>query len=563
MNYREEFKGGAPAGLYCPAGQPGLLSMMYTDEYYPTPPKIVNKMLSGIRLVEMNAILEPSAGKGDIIKALIEKYKAQKYHYKHEEIDIDAVEISTKLRYILKGQGYKVIHDDFLTLQTYKQYDLIIMNPPFSAGDKHLLKALDMQKNGGKIICLLNAETIRNPYTNIRKDLVRRLEEYDAEVEYIEGAFADAERKSDVEVALIKVDISKPDNESMILDGLRREEDYKEERQETYTLTHGDFIKRIVAQYNFEIRAGLALIREYLAMVPMIRQSLKPGTLYSPIIKLEVDGSDSAIMVNSYIEKVRYKYWEALFLSEEFVSLFTSKLQRQYMDKVRELKNYDFSIFNILQIQETISRSLLKSVEETILALFDEFSHKWHWFDETSKNIHYYNGWKTNKAWIINKKIIMPNIQAWSTWSKRLDYDYQIIQRLADIEKVFNYLDGGLTDHVDLREILKQAETKYQTRKIPLKYFSVTFYKKGTCHIEFTNLELLKKFNLFGSQRKGWLPPSYGKASYDEMNTEEKAVIDDYEGRDEYEKVVRNYDYYLYNSTDLLMIGEGLDSNTV
>ena len=35
------------------------------------------------------------------------------------------------------------------------------MNPPFSNGDKHLLKALKMQEKGGAIICLLNAETIR------------------------------------------------------------------------------------------------------------------------------------------------------------------------------------------------------------------------------------------------------------------------------------------------------------------------------------------------------------------------------------------------------------------
>jgi len=69
---------------------------------------------------------------------------------------------------------------------------------------------------------------------------------------------------------------------------------------------------------------------------------------------------------------------------------------------------------------------------------------------------------------------------------------------------------------------------------------------------------LLKKFNLFGSQQKGWLPPSYGKANYEDMSAEERAVIDDFEGREEYEKVMRNKDYYLYKSTDLLMIDAGV-----
>mgnify|MGYP003290709934 CR=1 FL=1 len=61
------------------------------------------------------------------------------------------------------------------------------MNPPFSNGDKHLLKALQIQQNGGKVVCLLNAETIRNPYTETRKTLVDLLEKYEAEIEYIEN----------------------------------------------------------------------------------------------------------------------------------------------------------------------------------------------------------------------------------------------------------------------------------------------------------------------------------------------------------------------------------------
>ena len=78
----------------------------------------------------------------------------------------------------LEGKEYHVIHDDFLTYHGQYHYDLIILNPPFNEGDKHLEKALDIQKNGGNIICILNAETIDNPCTNRRKALVQKLEEY-------------------------------------------------------------------------------------------------------------------------------------------------------------------------------------------------------------------------------------------------------------------------------------------------------------------------------------------------------------------------------------------------
>ncbi len=82
----------------------------------------------------------------------------------------------------------------------------------------------------------------------------------------------------------------------------------------------------------------------------------------------------------------------------------------------------------------------------------------------------------------------------------------------------------------------------------------MTFYKKGTCHITFTNEELLKKFNIFGSQKKGWLPPSYGKKHYSEMDKEEKAVIDEFEGEVSYNKTMCDTEYYLFDATNQLLI---------
>ena len=47
---------------------------------------------------------------------------------------------------------------------------------------------------------------------------------------------------------------------------------------------------------------------------------------------------------------------------------------------------------------------------------------------------------------------------------------------------------------------------------------------------------MLKKFNIFGSQRKGWLPKGYAKKKYDEFDAEEQAVIESFEGRNAYEQ---------------------------
>lgn len=219
-------------------------------EFYPTPEEIVDKMLDGVNLNYVKTVLEPSAGKGDIVHGL-------KEHAQYQNLDIDCVEINKDLRNCLKGAGYRVVGDDFLSYTTMKQYDLIIMNPPFSNGDAHLMKALKMQqKHGGAVVALVNSETIRNPYTNLRKELVQLIENTNGTVEYIEHAFSDAERQTEVEVALVKIKFPEPEHISSIMDKLRKERAMEESNPvEKQCLADNDFVKAIVDQYQMEIKA--------------------------------------------------------------------------------------------------------------------------------------------------------------------------------------------------------------------------------------------------------------------------------------------------------------------
>jgi len=273
-----------------------------TSEFYPTPESLVSKMLEGIEWGYIDTILEPSAGKGDILREIaIHKYDR---YYRSKNLDIDCIEIDANLRQILKynfsderksgihrrqseikdgrkynydrreyedlspeleaelehlnneeeaffSNGIHIIHDDFLTYNPFKQYDLIIMNPPFSNGDKHLLKALEIQRKGGSIICLLNAETIRNPYTETRKALIKKLNEYNAQIEYIENAFVSAERKTGVEIALIKVFIEHAQEESDIYNRLKEAEHLEDIDVNTTDLEVTDFIKAIIRADSF------------------------------------------------------------------------------------------------------------------------------------------------------------------------------------------------------------------------------------------------------------------------------------------------------------------------
>ena len=531
------------------------------QDFYPTPARLIDKMLRGLEMHRFQNILEPSAGKGDLADGIKSKIEVQGYSYRDTgKNQIDTIEIDENLRHVLKGKEYKVVHDDFLTYDTARRYDLIVMNPPFSRGEWHLLKALDMLKNGGKIVCLLNAETLKNLFSNPRRDLSRRLGEYNAEIEYLPGAFADAERPTGVEIALIKVTIPEVKRCSHFFDELKlkSEESYRA-RTRGQELTQADFIENLVERYNVEVKAGIRLIEEYAALKPQILESMKEHR-DRPIIKLEIEGGGFGDnlnqTINAYVKKVRYKYWENLFSAKEFICRCTSNMQNDLFRRIEEMTSYDFSRYNINQIKIELIMGMSQAAEQTILKIFNDLSDAHAYNDFDSKNIHYYNGWKTNKSWIINKKVIIPMYGAFSEWNGQPEFSrYRTLQTLSDIEKALDYLDQGeTTTWGSLESNLQRAEKDGITRNIDTKHFTMTFYKKGTCHLTFKDLDLLKKLNIFGSQKKGWLPPAYGKKTYSSMDAEEKAVIDEFEGEKEYARTLNETHRFITASENLLRI---------
>lgn len=522
--------------------------------FYPTPIRMIDKMLSGIDWNFVQSVLEPSAGKGDIAREVCRHFR-----YKHNDYgkdlspskyDVDCVEIDPNLRAILKDGGFRVIHDDFLTMETMKHYDLIVMNPPFDKGAEHLLKAMRMQERGGAVICLLNADTLRNQHTYIRKVLARELERLNAEITYHDDAFFDSERRTRVTIAMVKCTIPEQKEDSTILDALRRDADTtQEDEQNSNDLEKTDYIDAIIDRFSFEVRAGVKLIREYDALLPYLMDEINGA---SPIMELNMRGSkyEKGASVNKYIKETRKKYWKALFRNPEFVKTLTQNLQSELYNSVEKFADYDFTAYNIMELRVQMSKKVITGIESTIMALFDDWTRKYHW-DENSTNRHYFDGWRTNDAFKIEGKVIIPMYGVWD-WGK-YHPSYEASSRLSDIQKTFDFLDGKPSGGDSIGETLRKAENDGQTKKIPLRYFNVTFYKKGTCHIEFTNNDVLQRFNLFAARGKGWLPPTYGKKAYKDMSKEERKVVDSFEGEESYNRVMLRRDYFLGDTAPIAL----------
>ncbi len=112
-------------------------------------------------------------------------------------------------------------------------------------------------------------------------------------------------------------------------------------------------------------------------------------------------------------------------------------------------------------------------------------------------------------------------------------------QALDDLEKALDYLDKGETTSTSLEQSLMIAAANGKSGPIYCKYFSVTFYKKGTCHIKFHDQKIVDRLNIYVGRQRAWLPPTYGSVRYEHMDDESRRVVDEFQGREKYEEILR------------------------
>ena len=169
----------------------------FDAQFYPTPPQLAARAWAKFKNTKFVRILEPQAGYGDLALAY------PHWDSRYGPSRIDCCEIDLGKHGVLHAKGLNVVGIDFLQFGTGAFYSHILCNPPFAEGAAHVLKAWDILWDG-EIVAIVNAETVRNPFCRERLMLVRLIEQF-GEVEFVAGAFslAQAERKSDVEVALV------------------------------------------------------------------------------------------------------------------------------------------------------------------------------------------------------------------------------------------------------------------------------------------------------------------------------------------------------------------------
>jgi predicted RNA methylase len=121
--------------------------------YFPTPAPIVERMLKAAHLQPGMLVLEPSAGTGNIVRALINAGA----HVIAVELDPNNCLVLERDREISGGLDVK--QGDFLSYNWPDKFERIVMNPPFArqADIRHVMHALRFLAPGGRLVSIMSS----------------------------------------------------------------------------------------------------------------------------------------------------------------------------------------------------------------------------------------------------------------------------------------------------------------------------------------------------------------------------------------------------------------------
>lgn len=462
-------------------------------EYQPVSTKLIGRILERTNWAEINTVLVPAAGDGTLAmcyKRMYRRIKRPYFFYKNFEIDV--TEQDPSLQAYLADNGHRLIHDDFLTISEYKKYDLILMHPPKSSAIDYLEKALQMQQHGGKIICIIESNII-NEY--IRQSLEK------LSAAYIILSAQDLGLRG--QNAVIQIDI--PGNYGMV--------SQTHKFRKLHDLPIYEYINSIIDKYNRDAHKGTKFIEEYRTISPYFTDEYKNEIFY-----LDTEPNSHGLKVeNEFIRFERRIYWRALFgykLGDcDFYSNLYGSLYSRVYDFISMLEDYDLTYFNIKRFVPDLKEKMDETLKSMVLKSFDRLSHM-------TKFIGYQD-----------RQGLKLEYGKTATICKYSHSD------LDDLDIILNYLSGSSRQrHIRRNEFDNNKDLEYDNF-----YVNKT---KSKATIKFKSKQLLERFNIFAAREKGWLPPRYG-ALYDEMKPEGQAIIDNFQGRDAYDRIRNKPEYFL------------------
>lgn len=472
---------------------------MFNKDFYPTPEEAFYLMIQNTNL-KNRTILDPSAGKGDLLRYASRYNKNQKYAY----------EIEPELRSITQNNGHRILGNDFLeaTGKDISNIDLILMNPPFSVGDKHIIHAWNIAPDGCEIIALCNTKTLENLHSKYRMRL-QTIIHNNGVTKNLGSVFIDAERKTNVEVSLIHLFKPKKTGEfdySMFF--LTDEEE--EQLGGTPGLMSYNEIRAIVNNY-------VASIKKFEEIEKTINQINKIGASlgFSEYDNLECTFGDKKgfISVHEYARELQKLAWKKLIERFGLKKYFTSKVNERLDKMINSQIKIPFTMKNIYVLIDIIFQTREQNLNEALAGAVDSFTR------HTHKNRFNVEGWKTNSGHMLNKKFII-NSMVNTDFGFRIPHGGLASENMDDLLKVLCNLTGVNYNHIPHITFWldgdKKTNTWYQLKTNPVVdkegkvirpskpiFLEYKFFLKGTMHVKFIDDKVWELLNRSYAKVKG------------------------------------------------------------
>lgn len=559
---------------------------MDNRQYYPTPLSLAQKAWALFQQ-PVELLLEPSAGQGHLVKShcphfaemtqeeIAEHHRQRRrwgYRTGHE-IKWIACEINADFHPLLKEEGAEIVGYDFLDMKDASMVSHVLMNPPFNDGDTHVLHAWKIL-HAGEIVAIINAETIRNPFSVQRQKLVRLIEQH-GHVEFLSGEFLgeDVVRETAVEVALVYLN-KVPDvalNLDAILAGLKPAEDEIASQPAAQDAMNAlalptDFIDRVVGDYETAASA-LKAYAQALAVKNSARARL--GKTFTqlqaeqgearaaggdrPTLSTHKDQASVMSMVRKAIleetQEMRAAAWTQVLNSTELLKKLSSAAQRDVQSQFETIRQLEFNRSNIHGFFAGLLASMDDIATNMVLAVFDMI------IERDNANCVFYKSWKSNQRHkgvgmrIKRTRFVLPLNRGEYSADSYMSSGMQLA--LRDIDKTCRFLDGKSTEEgFGLYELFsRHFQRLVAGERLASDYIEARYYPgTGTVHFFPTNMEVIERMNRFVGRARQWLPPDMDQANDDFKTAYERAekMQADYETEIKKTSASRNYRSVVY-----------------
>ena len=469
------------------------MANLFDEEFYPTPYEVIDRMMKDEDVRDKH-VLEPSAGSGNIVGWL----------YEHGAKNVIACEQDEQLRKILSSKC-DLMSDDFfkLTKSDVSHVEYIVMNPPFSNADKHILHAWKIAPAGCTIVAICNSETIARTYTENRKILKETIK-MNGSYDNLGSVFSKAARRTDVEVSLVK--LYKQGEGKDEFDGYFDQcEDYVELQEGSEGLMRYDVVRDIVNRYVQAVRMfdkvsdAAKEINDLVAFNPCFNISFKA-------VDTRDRNSYATITRDRFKKELQAASWRFLIEKFDMKRFVTSKVYEDINKFIETQQHIPFTMSNVYKMLRKIVLESGDRMQKSLEEAFDLIC------SYSAENSTAGEKWKTNANYMVNRKFIVPNMCEYNFYGSLRAYvhlSYWSRNKVEDINKALCYITGTpvSADYKDTFDSYINNNNLEWGKWYEWGFFRFKCFKKGTVHFEFKDEEVWMKFNQSVAKGRGWVLP--------------------------------------------------------